>query len=114
MSYIFTNYPEVSDGVLEVGKKKTSPKHKKIKKLQKKLKKQEKIIQEMIRKASAAECSSTNNNESFEKSAKKKFSSWIGDALVGALPSIFRTIAKIVTSTICEYAMQCSMKAKVA
>jgi len=112
MARVFTDYPEISTDALELDEK---TKSKKIKKLEKKIKKQEKLIRKMSKQKIADGSEEASESRETEKNKEKSFFTRVQDAFLKALPDIFRTAAKIVVSTLCEYVVdKCFKKVKVA
>ncbi len=112
MARVFTDYPETSTDALELDEKARS---KKIRKLQKKIKRLEKLIRKMGKQKNADESEEASESRETEKNNERSFFTRVKDAFLRALPSIFRTAAKIVVSTLCEYAAdKCSKREKVA
>lgn len=117
MSHVFTNYPESSDIVLESGKDFKTQKDKEIEKLKKKVKKLKKTICKMKKRLmDESEFVSENGKEEKkqEKKQEKKFRTKMGDAFLQALPTIFRTMFKVVVTTLCGCIAKSFGKAQMA
>lgn len=113
MARVFTDYPEGYDTILKSNEGPKTKKHKKIKELQKEVKKQRKVIRELSKQESKDGGGFLFEKGNHEKNQKKTFLTRVGDALLEALPSIFRTTAKIIVTAICEYAINRLRKAQV-
>ncbi len=104
MAKIFTNYPETSDADFGSDEKAESKKYKKLKAIRKSIKKERKRIQKLKMLESTVENEGVSKTHGGER--EKSFFAKVGDALLTALPSIFRTTAKTIVTTLCEYALK--------
>lgn len=104
MAKVFTNYPEMSDTDFGPVEKTESKKYKKFKAIKKSIKKERKRIQKLNMPGSTV--GNEVDSETHGGEREKSFFAKVGDALLAALPSIFRTTAKTVVTTLCEYALK--------